>query len=233
MLENVIGPKVLLAEDDENAAFLIKDTLVQHGFRVTLALDGKEAITAINTSEFDLALLDVMMPGKDGLELTKFIKSHYYHLPVVLLTARSLVEDKILGFQTGCDDYISKPFDVRELILRLEAVLRRNSIYQNPVKSFVLEDVTFDTNQNYIKSEELKISLTPTESKILTVFLQHMDRTLPRAFLQKKVWGASNSYTSRTFDVYLNRIRKILRQFGQLEIVNVHSLGFKLQNINE
>ncbi len=221
--------KVLLAEDDANTAFMLKQNLQQSGYKVTHALDGQQAVIALNTHTFDIALLDIMMPKKDGLELTEFIKSRYKNLPVVLLTARNLLEDRVKGFKTGCDDYVSKPFYYEELELRLEAVLRRNKPQKEASKFYNIKGVHFDFRENTVKSKSHEVLLTPTESKIMAVFVEQFDRTVSRDLLLEKVWGVSNTYTSRSFDVYLNRIRKIIKPFLVFEIENTHGLGYKMK----
>lgn len=220
--------KILLAEDDRNTAFMLKDNLTQHGYDVFHASDGKQAIAIINSGDFDLALLDVMMPNKNGFQLAEFIKSNHRSLPIVFITARNLIEDRIHGYKIGCDDYISKPFHMEELYLRLNVVLRRNNMLSNSSKNFVMGDVSFDLDINRILYKHIELSITPKESKIWEVFLTHFDRTLPRDFILERVWGVSNLYTSRGFDVYLNKIRKQLKEIGHFEIVNAHSIGFKL-----
>lgn len=220
---------ILLAEDDKNTAFMLKEELEDSGYRITWAPDGHEAVVALNAQSFDLALLDISLPQKDGLQILSLIRNHQKNMPVVLLTARTLLEDRLLGFKAGCDDYITKPFHLEELFLRLEAILRRNNPVDKSDKLFRLGEVSFDMQQHAITLGSDEIQLTPKESQILSVFLPHLNRTLARSFILEQVWGSSTVYTSRTFDVYLTRIRKILRQLPGFEIENVHGHGFRLK----
>ena len=147
----------------------------------------------------------------------------------MLLTARTLLEDKLLGFKAGCDDYITKPFHFEELYLRLEAILRRNRQVEKSTRLFQISGVSFDMDQHSITTEVEEITLTPKESQIISVFLPHLNRTISRSFILEQVWGTSTVYNSRTFDVYLNRIRKILKKLPGFEIENVHGHGFKMK----
>lgn len=220
---------ILLAEDDPNTAFMLKTELEENGYQLTWAADGHEAVVALNAHSFDLALLDISLPQKDGLQLLSMIRNHQKYMPVVLLTARALVEDRLLGFKAGCDDYITKPFHLEELYLRLEAILRRSNRIENSARLYRFGKVSFDMHQHAITKGRDEISLTPKESQILSVFLPHRNRTLARTYILEQVWGSSTLYNSRTFDVYLNRIRKIFKQLPGFEIENVHGHGFRFK----
>lgn len=222
---------ILLAEDDHNTAFMLKAELEDNGYQVSWAQDGHEAVIALNAHNYDLALLDISLPHKDGLQLLSIIRNNQKHMPVVLLTARALLEDRLLGFKAGCDDYVTKPFHFEELHLRLEAILRRNKSALPSDNLYHLEGVSFDMDQHTISKGEQEISLTPKESQILAVFLPHLNRTIPRTFILEQVWGSSTIYNSRSFDVYLTRIRKLLKQLTGFEIENVHGHGFRFKTI--
>ena len=199
-------PHILLVDDDERLRELLCKFLVENGFFVSTARDAKHARQLIEVFIFDLMIFDIMMPEEDGLSLTKFIRSNSMRLkntPILLLTARGEVEDRITGLSQGADDYLSKPFDPRELLLRLQSILRRS---QTPESSLlVLGDVSFDEQLNRLERAGTPISLTTVESSLLKIFSRHRGKTLTRDDLVSEYEGELNP---RTVDVQITRLRK-------------------------
>lgn len=199
-------PHILLVDDDERLRDLLRKFLVENGFFVSTARDGKHARQLIEVFIFDLMILDIMMPGEDGLSLTNFIRNNSVRLkntPILLLTARGEVEDRITGLSQGADDYLSKPFDPRELLLRLQSILRRSQSPEPPL--LVLGDVNFDEQFNRLERAGVPIALTTVESSLLKIFSRHRGKTLTRDDLVSEYEGELNP---RTVDVQITRLRK-------------------------
>lgn len=223
---------VLLVEDDQNLGFVIQDALKRKGFAVHLCRDGKEGLKQFNEHAYDLCVLDVMLPQKDGFSLAEDIRSINAEVPIVFLTAKSQTEDRIAGFKAGGDDYLTKPFSHEELILRIEAILRRTHGRQEDPRNrerFELGDYTFDhRNLTLIHpSEERK--LTKKEAEVLRLLCMHQDQVLPRELVLNMVWGDDTYFLGRSLDVFISRLRKYLKMDQNVRIVNVHGVGFKLQ----
>ena len=222
--------KILLVEDDRNLGFVIQDTLRMQGYKVHLCQDGKEGLQRFNQEQYDLCLLDVMMPKKDGFILAKDIRKTNAQVPIVFLTAKSMTEDKIAGFEAGADDYITKPFSHDELLLRVKAILRRSQNQPDDQSSgeFVLGQFTFD-HRNYLLKGEEERKLTKKEADILKLLCEHREQVLERELIANMVWGDDSYFVGRSMDVFITKLRKYLKQDESISITNIHGVGFKLE----
>ena len=227
--------KILLAEDDQNFGDVLKSYLSLNGFEVDLAKDGLEAYKYFQNHNYNLCLLDVMMPKMDGFQLAQKIKTANQKIPIVFLTAKSLKEDVIEGFKIGADDYITKPFNSEELLYRVKAVLKRSdkSKLNNFVKEFNIGRYHFDfplrilTYKNK-KGESSKQKLSPKEAQLLRLFCLHINEILPREIALKEIWKKNDYFTARSMDVFVTKLRNYLSKDNDLEIVNIHGNGFRL-----
>ena len=222
-------PTILLAEDDENLRFVIQDNLELRGFQVLAASDGEEANGLFNEYEVQLCLLDVMMPKLDGFGLAKKIRETDPDVPIIFLTAKGLKEDRLQGFKSGGDDYLTKPFSIEELLFRIEVFLKRPV-----VKSQVQKDNRFKTarleflpSQLKIQTDAETISLTYKESELLEMLFQNKGQVLKREDILMKIWGTDDYYKGRSLDVFISKIRKFLQADPALEIQTIHGVGFK------
>jgi DNA-binding response OmpR family regulator len=226
--------KILIAEDDTNMGMVLKEFLKAKGFDITLAVNGKEALEKFNAEKFDFCLLDVMMPIKDGFTLAQEIRKMDNNIPVIFLTAKSLKEDTIKGLKIGADDYITKPFNMEELILRINAVLRRVSEKEQikEKNSIPIGKYTFNYNLQTLTNGNEQNKLTSKESELLYILAINPFKTVERSVILKKIWGDDNYFNGRSMDVYIAKIRKYLKDEPRIEIMNVHGTGYKLL-INE
>ena len=224
--------KILLAEDDPNLGLLLEEYLHAKGYAVTLAVNGKEAFDLFCKHSYDLCLLDVMMPLKDGLTLAKEIRVSNKQIPIIFLTAKSMKEDTIEGFNAGGDDYITKPFSMEELLARIQAIMRRSMktmVLESTQTDFVIGRYKFNTETQLLKitgSENVK--LTTKEAQLLRLLAINQNDVLDRSFALKTIWHDDNYFNSRSMDVYITKLRKYLKHDAKVEIVNVHGKGFKL-----
>jgi two-component system, OmpR family, response regulator len=231
---------ILLVEDDRNFGDVLKSYLEMHNYDVTLATDGELGWTAFKNGKYDLCILDVMMPKKDGFTLGKEIKADSYEVPLIFLTAKALKEDVIDGFKIGADDYITKPFNSEELLYRVQAVLKRSATAPNPnesKKEFVIGKYVFNyplrilTFKDGNTSEKEKLS--PKEAHLLRLFLVHKNEVLSRSLALTQIWEEDNYFTARSMDVFVTKLRKYLSHDPDIEIVNIHGNGFRLIDKNE
>jgi len=223
--------KILLAEDDANLGTLLQEYLEAKGYEVKLARNGKEGYDLFCKAEYDLCLLDVMMPLKDGFTLAKEIRLTNKQVPIIFLTAKSMKEDAIEGFTAGADDYITKPFSMEELLLRIQAVLRRSMKAQavdNEQVEFIIGRYTFNTDKQTLSWDGNEQKLTTKEVQLLRLLVLNKNQVVDRAFTLKTIWHDDNYFNSRSMDVYITKLRKYLKQDPKVEIVNVHGKGFKL-----
>lgn len=223
--------KILLAEDDTNLGNLLKEYLEAKGYRVVLAKNGKEAFDVFKKEQFDICLLDVMMPVKDGFTLAKEIRSIDTNIPVIFLTAKSMREDAIEGFHAGADDYITKPFSMEELQLRLKAILRRtkkNTLRNLEEKEFKIGQYKFDHSKQVLELNGKEQKLTTKEADLLKLLCLNSNDVLDRNLALKSVWQDDNYFNSRSMDVYIAKLRKYLKDDPKVEILNIHGRGFKL-----
>lgn len=223
--------KILLVEDDQNLGYILKEYLQMHEYKVTLARDGEAGYRAFESAEFDLCLLDVMMPKKDGFTLASEIKKLDPVIPIVFLTAKSLKVDKLKGFKIGADDYIVKPVDEEELIARIQAITKRVvHIEQKPIQEvYQLGQYTFDYSNQALLFNGVKKYITMKESNILKALCDHQGRILDRKATLKSLWGESDYFNRRSMDVFISKLRKYLNQDSSITIRNVHGKGFVLE----
>lgn len=223
--------KVLLAEDDINLGYIVSDQLKNEGFEVNLALDGSEAILLFNQENFHICVLDVMMPKKDGFTLAKDIRKINKEIPILFLTAKSLTEDKIEGFKIGGDDYLTKPFDFQELILRIKSLLKRVDI--NNTKEiedvFKIGNFTFDSRNLTLSNNSLQKKLTKKENSILKCLCRNKNQIVSREIIMNTVWGQEDYFIGRSLDVFVTKLRKYLSDDETINISNIHGIGFKLE----
>lgn len=221
--------KVLLAEDDPNLGNLLREYLDAKGYDVSLAVNGKEGFELFRKKTFDICLLDVMMPVKDGYTLAREIRNINKNIPVVFLTAKSMKEDTIEGFNAGADDYITKPFSMEELLLRLKAILRRSKPNVNSEQSeFGIGTYSFDYNRQLLTHKDKSQKLTSKEADLLRLLCLHRNDVLDRSFALNSIWHDDSYFNSRSMDVYIAKLRKYLKEDPSVEIINIHGRGFKL-----
>ena len=223
--------KVLLAEDDPSLGNLLKTYLEAKGFPTQLFVNGLEALNAFKQEEFNFCIIDVMMPVKDGFSLVKDIRKIDKKIPILFLTAKSLQEDKIKGFQIGADDYLTKPFNMEELLVRMEAILRRTSMTekQNPVDNiYKIGKYTFDYNRQILNIESKEHKLTSKETDLLMILCQNKNEVVDRSVALNRIWKDDSYFNARSMDVYITKLRKYLKDDPEIELLNVHGVGFKL-----
>jgi DNA-binding response OmpR family regulator len=222
-----MSAKILLVEDDPNLGFVIKDNLLLKGYDVTLRQDGESAEQVFRQESFDLCVFDIMMPKKDGFSLARTIREKDRNIPILFVTAKTMLEDKIEGFQAGGDDYITKPFSMEELCLRIEVFLKRTTTTKESIVP--LGDYVFDKQNLMLKHPGGNKTLTQKESDVLSLLCQHRDRVLKREEILKQVWGDDDYFLGRSMDVFISKLRKYLRDDPAVQIVNYHGVGFRLE----
>ena len=222
--------KLLLAEDDENLGLLLKEYLIAKGFQASLFPDGEAAFKAFTKDHFDICILDIMMPKKDGFTLAKEIRMISADIPIIFLTAKNLKDDVIEGFKLGADDYITKPFSMEELIFRIEAILRRAIPESQNLgqQIYKLGRYTFDARKQTLANEDDIVKLTTKEAELLKLLCQNINKVLERNFALKSIWIDDNYFNARSMDVYITKLRKHLKDEPTVEIINVHGKGYKL-----
>jgi DNA-binding response OmpR family regulator len=222
--------RILLCEDDDNLGVLLREYLIAKGYDVDLMQDGEEGYHSFINSKYDICILDVMMPKKDGFTLAQEIKKEEPDIPIIFLTVRSLREDILAGFKIGADDYITKPFSMEELLFRIEAILRRVNLnnLRAGVTEYVIGKYTFDTQKQTLRAGKEKIKLTTKESELLTMLAQNANSILERNYALKSIWVEDNYFNARSMDVYITKLRKILKEDPRVEIINIHGKGYKL-----
>lgn len=220
---------ILLCEDDENLGMLLREYLNAKGYDAELYPDGEAGYKAFMKNKFDMCVLDVMMPKKDGFTLAQEIRQSNSEIPIVFLTAKTLKEDVLEGFKIGADDYLTKPFSMEELTFRIEAILRRvrgkkskeTSVYQ--IGRFV-----FDTQKQLLSMDDRQTKLTTKESELLALLCAHANEILQRDFALRTIWVDDNYFNARSMDVYITKLRKHLKEDDSVEIINIHGKGYKL-----
>ena len=220
--------KILLAEDDLSLGYLIKDNLVEAGYEVVLCPDGQTALDQFNKEHFDICLLDVMMPNKDGFTVLKGIRHKNEQVPILMITAKSMEEDRIHGFEIGADDYICKPFSMQELLMRIDVFLRRTRVLhsEKPV-TYQIGKITFLYSQQRIVSDNEVYDITQRESELLLFLCKNPNRLLTREQILTEVWGKDDFYLGRSMDVYMTKIRKYLRTDPSIRLETIHGTGFR------
>ena len=225
----MIKRRILLAEDDENLGTLLREYLNVKGYETQLFTNGEQAFKGFTSEHFDLCLLDIMMPVKDGFTLAREIRELNSDIPIIFLTAKNLKEDVIEGFRIGADDYITKPFNMEELLFRIEAIFRRTGKGgENTQDVFSVGKYTFDATKQELAVGDQVQKLTTKESELLRLLCLHKNQILERNFALRSIWMDDSYFNARSMDVYITKLRKYLKDDPAVEIINVHGKGFKL-----
>jgi two-component system response regulator VicR len=225
---------ILYVEDDESLSFVTRDHLEMEGYRLTCCRDGRKALEIIRKEEFDLCILDVMLPEVDGFAIAREIRRYNQQVPIIFLTAKSLKEDRIHGLRLGADDYLTKPFSIEELLLKIGVFLRRRQISGRPRADYYrFGKYEFDA-KNLILSQAggKPRQLTQREGDLLRLLLEHKNELLSRSDILRRVWGQDDYFLGRSLDVFISRLRKYLRQDDHVKIENVHGVGFRLLEVS-
>jgi DNA-binding response OmpR family regulator len=223
--------KILLVEDDLNLGLIISDHLKSDGYAVSLCNNGIEAMQRFNEDKFHLCIFDVMLPRKDGFTLTRDIRKTNSEIPILFLSARGMTEDKVEGFNAGGDDYLSKPFSIEELQLRIKALLKRVNIKvdEKEQTNYLLGIFVFDTeNQTLVSNDQIK-TLTKKEVQILKILFKYKNQVVSREVILNAVWGQNDYFIGRSLDVFITKLRKYLREDPKILISNIHGVGFKFE----
>ncbi len=226
----------MLVEDDKNMGFVLKDFLSMSGYKVDLAENGQEGYELFRNGQYDICLLDVMMPVKDGFTLAEEIRKENDRIPIIFLTAKNMKEDKIRGFKIGADDYITKPFSTEELKLRIEAILKRarySALADEGPGLFKLGQYSFDYNNQLLTSSSGERRLTKKEAEVLRLLCLNKNKILRREVALKTIWGENDYFMGRSMDVYITKLRKFLKEDPNLSINNIHRTGFMLEEKNQ
>jgi DNA-binding response OmpR family regulator len=224
----VVKSRILLAEDDLSLGYVIKDSLVEAGHDVVLCPDGQTAIEKFGKESFDICLLDVMMPNRDGFTVLKWIRQQTDEVPILMITARSMEEDRIYGFESGADDYICKPFSMKELLHRIDVFYRRTKkLYSDKPLNFEIGTVKFLFNENKLLSEQQVYNITQRESELLLYFCENPNRILTRKEILLRVWGDDDFYLGRSMDVFVTKLRKYLKPDSSINLETIHGTGFR------
>ena len=218
----------LLAEDDKNLGLILKKYLETKDIMVTLCTNGEETLETFRSGNFNFCIFDVMMPLMDGFTLSKEVKKIDKRVPIIFLTAKTTQKDIIEGFKLGADDYITKPFSMDELLLRIHAVFNRTSVETPGPTSFKLGSFTFDAPRHLLTKGDESRKLTSKEADLLLLLCENMNETLNRAEALRKVWYEDSYFNARSMDVYITKLRKYFKDEPNVELVNVHGVGFKL-----
>ncbi len=236
------GIKILLVEDDHNFGDVLKSYLEMHDYDITLASNGQEGLKTFKNESFDLCILDAMMPKMDGFSLAREIRNRDQNVPIIFLTAKNMKEDIVKGFKLGADDYVSKPFNSEELLVRIQAVLKRSRVEisnQEDQNEYEFGNFHFDfpvrllTYKPNGEEQHDKIKLSPKESELLKLFCKNKNKVLSRSQALKEIWGEDSYFTARSMDVFITKLRKHLKIDDTIEIVNIHGNGFQLLEKNE
>ncbi|MCG8575061.1 MAG: response regulator transcription factor [Flavobacteriales bacterium] len=220
--------KILLAEDDTNLGTLLSNYLKAKSFEVTLCVDGEIALKRFKEQIFDFIILDVMMPVKDGFSVARDIRQIDQEIPILFLTAKSMKDDKLTGFDVGADDYMTKPFAMEELLARVNAILKRSYKEGKKETRFQIGDISYDYLEQTIQIKEEQNKLTTKENELFYLLVKNNGEVLDRNDALKHVWGDDNYFNGRSMDVYITKLRKYVKQSEQVEIMNVHGKGFRL-----
>jgi|TARA_B110000438_G_C15729103_1_gene613446 DNA-binding response OmpR family regulator len=224
--------KILIVEDDPNFGSILRDYLSLNSYKISLAKNGIEGFEKFKKENFDLCILDVMMPYKDGFTLAKEIREKSSQVPIIFLTAKTLKEDVLKGFKVGGDDYLSKPFDSDVLLAKIKAILNRQKVVDTPNSEefqFTISDFHFNSKLRLLSfKDDNNIKLSPKENQLLRLLVLYLNDLMPREVALNKIWRDDNYFTSRSMDVYIAKLRKYLSRDSKIEIVNIHGEGFRL-----
>ena len=228
----MIKKRILLVEDDPNFGIILRDFLKMNDYDVVLAKNGMEGFEKFKKSDFNLCILDVMMPYKDGFTLATEIKNLSSEMPIIFLTAKSMKEDVLKGYKVGADDYLKKPFDSDVLLYKIKAILKRNNVsasLHTEVTEFNFSSFYFNSKLRHLKyKDEPHVKLSPKENMLLKLLLIHINDLMPRELALTKIWHDDNYFTSRSMDVYIAKLRKQLQKDSSVTINNIHGEGFRL-----
>lgn len=227
-----VNKKILLVEDDPNFGIVLKDYLTMNDFDVVLAKNGMEGYEKFRKDNFDLCILDVMMPYKDGFTLAKEIREKNEQVPIIFLTAKTMKEDVLKGYKVGADDYLNKPFDSEVLLFKIKAIIQRkatDSVADSKQFEFQIGQFHLNSKLRFLtyKTDE-PIKLSPKENELLRLLALHENDLMPRELALTKIWRDDNYFTSRSMDVYIAKLRKYLKKDEDVEILNIHGEGFRL-----
>jgi DNA-binding response OmpR family regulator len=222
--------KILLVEDDVNLGYMVSDQLKLDGYDVTLCANGAEGFKKFNEKEFDMCIFDVMMPKKDGFSLARDVRKLNDKIPILFLSAKSMHEDKVEGFNAGADDYLTKPFHLEEFQLRVKSLLKRVNLQKPEVSTKVLQigKYIFDTENYILKANDFTKTLTNKEAKILSILAKQINQVVPRDVVLNAVWGQDDYFVGRSLDVFITKLRKYFQEDNSIQILNIHGVGFKL-----
>ena len=223
--------KILLVEDDLNLGMVISDHLNSNGYQVTIADDGSEGLIKFNSELFHLCILDVMLPKIDGFSVAKDIRKLNTDIPILFLTAKSMTEDKIMGFEAGGDDYLTKPFSVEELQLRVKSLLKRVNLdsREEVLKEVNIGNYIYDIENQILSIKKSEKTLTKKEAQILNLLYKYKNQVITREIILKAVWGQDDYFVGRSLDVFITKLRKYLKEDPRIIISNLHGVGFKFQ----
>lgn len=226
-----MAPKILLVEDDTSLGFVVSDQLKRDGYQVTLCTDGAEGFKRFNEETFHLCIFDVMMPKKDGFTLAREVRKINREVPILFLTAKSMTEDKIEGFKAGGDDYLTKPFSVEELQLRVIALLKRVNIHVESEEEKIIQigRYKFDSENYTLMLDDSIKSLTKKEAHILRILSKFKNQVVSREIILNAVWGQDDYFVGRSLDVFITKLRKYFKEDERISISNIHGVGFKLE----
>ncbi|MBK5284207.1 MAG: response regulator transcription factor [Bacteroidia bacterium] len=227
---NTNKPSILLVEDEPNFGAVLKNYLELKNFEVTLCPDGDSGYDTFLSAQFNLCILDVMMPKKDGFTLAKQIREEDADVPLIFLTAKSMKDDVMQGYKSGADDYITKPFDTEVLLMKINAILRRNnSPLNNGSDEFEIGKYVFSFKHRVVKNSGEEQRLSPKEAELLRMLCLHMNDILPRNKALKQIWGDDNYFNTRSMDVFITRLRKLFKDDERIVITNIHGKGFCME----
>lgn len=218
--------KILYAEDDKTIAFLVEDSLESY-YDISCYSDGESALEAFNSQDFDICLLDIMMPGMNGFEVAQRIRSKNAEVPIIFISAKALKEDRIKGLKIGADDYLVKPFSIEELMLKIEVFLKRTKKTDTSPLQYKVGKYNFDPKNYTLKGAENNITLTQRESDLLLYFIRHKNLVVKRQDILKAIWGDDDYFMGRSLDVFISRLRKVLAAEQNILIENLHGIGFR------
>ncbi|MBP6054797.1 MAG: response regulator transcription factor [Cytophagaceae bacterium] len=225
------NPSILLAEDDPNLGLLLAEFLKKKGYEVAWAHDGDQALDLFVKGHFDLCVFDVMMPKKDGFSLAKDIRATHLDVPIIFLTAKSMEEDTLQGFKVGADDYLTKPFSMDVLVARMEAVLRRtHSDKSLPALAdeIPLGDFMYYPAKMRLVFQGNEQKFTPKENELMKLLCENLGRPVSRSYALKLIWGDDTYFNARSMDVYMTKLRKLLKEDPRVQLMNLHGEGFRL-----
>ena len=222
---------ILYVEDDETLGFITKDNLEMQGFEISHFDNGGDALTHLTTNRYDMAILDIMLPEVDGFTLAQELRARNKDIPILFLSAKSMKEDRLKGFMMGADDYITKPFSIEELVLRIQVFLRRSKVQnQHTLRTFKVGQFELDYENllltNKAGGEKL---LTQKECDVLRFLLERKNEVSKRSVILEQIWGENDYFMGRSLDVFISRLRKYLSADASIHIENIHGVGFKLR----